>query len=206
MLILYSAEMCPFAQRVRSVLVHLDMPFELRMVDLDRRDPEFLRNSPTGIIPLLLDGDLKLYESQIISGYLAEKAGWQDAFSPDLKVRTRQRLAMKQWDVTVIAAWYRTVKESSVLDQRSQQRIERESDELTGTVRLTGEGVENLLGFHCAPFWARTGWLRDHSPLPELVDARPSSVRGSIAPRRSLRSRRRYRTVRRRSGAYLSKP
>ena len=33
-------------------------------------------------------------------------------------------------------------------------------------------GVENLIGFHLAPFWARMSWLRHMTGLPKLVDGR----------------------------------
>ena len=174
MLILYTAEICPFAQRPRALLTHLGAPFEERTVDLAQRDPAFLGISPTGLVPLLLDGDLKLYESQVIIEYLADRLGWKDAFSADTRTRARQKLAMKQWDGTVAPAWYRSIKERSSLDDRVRQRVEREIDELAGTVRVMDGAVENLLAFHCAPFWARMSWLRGHSPLPEWVEARPA--------------------------------
>jgi len=29
------------------------------------------------------------------------------------------------------------------------------------------------VAIHCAPFWARMDWLREHSPVTALFDARP---------------------------------
>lgn len=170
---IYSAEICPFAQRARALLTHLGEPFEVTAIDLSNRDPEFLQISPTGKIPLLLDGDLKLYESQVIIEYLAEKHGWKSAFSPRQGLRARQKLAMKQWDSTVITVWYRSVKELESFDARTRERLERELHELAQTLREMQGEVDNLLAIYCAPFWARMDWLRDYSPVPAVIDARP---------------------------------
>lgn len=139
---LYSAEICPFAQRPRAVLTRLQVPFELVTVDLMDRDPEFLRISPTGKVPMLLDGELKLYESQVIIEYLAEVHGWQGALSPDLGLRARQRVAMKQWDSEVITTWYRSIQAPESFDERRRSRLEDELDELAGTVALMKAQVE----------------------------------------------------------------
>ena len=171
---LFSAEICPFAQRVRALLTHLGEPFEVLTVDLSNRDPDFLEISPTGKIPLLLDGELMLYESQVILEYLAEKLGWRSAFASDPRLRARQRLAMKQWDGAVINVWYRSVKEPWSLDARARGMLEKELDQMARTIQVVGGAVESLPAFHCAPFWARMEWLRDRSPMPALIDARPA--------------------------------
>jgi hypothetical protein len=80
---------------------------------------------------------------------------------------------MKQWDGTIAPAWYRSIKDPTSLDERMRSRIDGELDEMAATIRMMGGGVENLLALHCAPFWARMSWLREHSPLPGSVDARP---------------------------------
>lgn len=172
MLQLYSAEICPYAQRVRAVLSRLNVPFAVVTVDLSNRDPEFLKHSPTGKIPLLFDGDLKLYESQVIIEYLAEKHGWKGAFSRDPGIRARQKVAMKQWDSEVITVWYRSVKDTGSFDGRARERLEKELHEIARTVEMMGGEVENLPAIHCAPFWARMDWLRGHSPVPDSFDAR----------------------------------
>src|SRR5436309_2428147 len=125
---LYIADICPYAQRPRALLTHLGSPFEERPVDLERRDPGFLELSPTGLVPLLLDGDLKLYESQVIIEYLAGKLHWKAAFSENPEIRARQKLAMKQWDGVISPAWYRTILSSAPLDARTRVRAKRELD------------------------------------------------------------------------------
>lgn len=168
MLQLYSADVCPFAQRVRALLTHLKVGFEQHVVDLNDRDPEFLKLTPTGKVPLLVDGKVKLYESAVICQYLAEQHGFADAFDEKLENRARERLAMVTWDATIAPSFYRGLKERG-LDADTQKAVQAELKELAQTVQATGKKVGNLLSFHVAPHWARMTWLRDLSPTADLI-------------------------------------
>jgi len=173
MLKLYSAQICPFAQRTRALLAHLDVPFELYEVDLHDRDPEFLAQSPTGRVPMLVDDDFRLYESQVINEYLAETQGWTNALSFDTRLRAHQRLAMKQWDEIVVDAFYDSMRAGGTIDSERRDRIGRELDELATTVGAGEDTIATLLSFHCASHWARMDWLRRVTSLAELIDERP---------------------------------
>lgn len=174
MLKLYSAQICPFAQRTRSLLIHLDVPFELHEIDLHNRDPEFMALSPTGRVPMLIDGDFKLYESQVINEYLVEAHQWAGALASDTRLRARQRLAMKQWDEIVVDAFYDSMRAGGTIEPDRRARIGRELDQLATTVGADDGPIETLLAFHCAPHWARMDWLRRITSLAELVDERPA--------------------------------
>ncbi len=145
MIAIFSSAGCPFAHRTRALLKHLNEPFELREVDLDDRDPELLELSPTGKVPFLVDGDLTLFESAVINDYLAEKLGFQGAYSDDLERRALQRLVMRRWDDIVVQAFYRTLRRA-----------------------------ENLAAFHVATHWVRMDWLREFTRLPALIDEHPA--------------------------------
>jgi glutathione S-transferase len=58
------------------VLLHeIGVPFELRLVDRTRnahKSPEYLKLNPNGLIPVLVDGDLVLYETAAICLHLAD--------------------------------------------------------------------------------------------------------------------------------------
>ena len=127
MIKLYSADVCPYVQRVRAILVRLGQPFETAIIDLSERDSAFLALTPTGKVPLLLEGELKLYESQVINDYLAERNEWKEAYSADPGVRNRQKLAMKQWDSAVLPAWYRGLQSPSSFEGRIRERVAREA-------------------------------------------------------------------------------
>jgi glutathione S-transferase len=68
----------PNPQKVRFALNELGIECETVPVDLLKREqktPEFLALNPYGRVPVLVDGDLKLWESHAILAYLGEKIG-----------------------------------------------------------------------------------------------------------------------------------
>ena len=68
----------PNPQKVTFALKELGLDCELVPVDLvkgEHRDPAFLAVTPSGRVPVLVDGDLTLPESQAILAYLGEKTG-----------------------------------------------------------------------------------------------------------------------------------
>ena len=69
---LYSFQLCPFAHRVRLALAEKGVAAELIEVDLKNKPASFARISPHGRVPLLLHGEVKLWESAIINEYLDE--------------------------------------------------------------------------------------------------------------------------------------
>lgn len=170
---LFYAEVCPFAHRTRSMMQHLEQPFDGVVVDLDNRPPELLALSPTGKVPLLVDGDLKLYESDIINEYLASQVGWDRAYHVDPGLRARQKLAQKQWDQSVLPLFYGSMKDPGLYTEAAGRQLGMELDELWGTIGATGDAGASMLAFHLAPFWLRMGWLREFSPVLEVFDQRP---------------------------------
>ncbi len=71
----------PFSSNARRALMiakRLDLAVELELVDLPtgaQHKPEFLALNPNGAVPVLVDGDLVLTESNAIMIYFCEKAG-----------------------------------------------------------------------------------------------------------------------------------
>src|SRR5215469_2968062 len=68
----------PNPQKVRFALNELGLECETVAVDLikrEQRKPEFLALNPYGRVPVLVDGDLTLWESHAILAYLGEKTG-----------------------------------------------------------------------------------------------------------------------------------
>jgi len=60
---------------VHMLLEELDVPFELELVDranAAHKAPEYLKLNPNGLIPVLVDGDLVLYETVAICMHLAD--------------------------------------------------------------------------------------------------------------------------------------
>lgn len=168
MLILYSAEVCPFAQRTRALLNRLDVEFELREIDLHDKPEDFLEISPTGKVPLLRTDECVLYESQVINDYLADRYQWQDAYASDRQLEYRQKLAMKQWDATLLGPFYEGLSDQSVLEE-AEEDIRAELSVMDQLVADMDGAVDNLFSFHVATFWARMEWLSDYSAFPNWV-------------------------------------
>jgi len=85
------------AGRTHWLLEELHVPYEYQRVstrDGQTRTPEFLAMNPSGKIPFLRDGDIKLFESVAINFYLAEKYGaalWASALP--------ERALLYQWSL-----------------------------------------------------------------------------------------------------------
>jgi glutathione S-transferase len=69
---LYSTFYCPYALRTRIVLKEKALPHEHTEIDLKNKPPDFLKISPYGKVPVLIDGEARIYESAIINEYLDE--------------------------------------------------------------------------------------------------------------------------------------
>jgi glutathione S-transferase len=68
----------PNPQKVKFALLELGIECEMVPVDLtkrEQRNPEFLALNPFGRVPVLTDGDLKLWDSHAILAYLGDKSG-----------------------------------------------------------------------------------------------------------------------------------
>ena len=80
MIHLYTAS-TPNGHKVSCMLEAIEMPYEIHSVNLgegDQRKPDFLKISPNGRIPAIVDtdnNDLSIFESGAIMLYLAEKSG-----------------------------------------------------------------------------------------------------------------------------------
>ena len=87
---LYAIVGSPNSRKVLSVINHLRLDIEVEYLDLfqgQHKTPEYLAVNPNGMVPALEDGDLKLWESNAIIQYLADKAGDDALFPKDPKKR-----------------------------------------------------------------------------------------------------------------------
>jgi glutathione S-transferase len=87
---LYILPASPNSRKVLAVVHHLGLKPEIASLDFARGDlanPEFLALNPNGMVPVLVDGDFRLWESNAINQYLADKAGGSSLFPRDPQVR-----------------------------------------------------------------------------------------------------------------------
>ncbi|KZV32365.1 glutathione S-transferase-like [Dorcoceras hygrometricum] len=73
---LYGDPLSPAAQRVRVALEEKELHYEFEYVDLSsgqhKKEP-FISLNPFGVVPVLQDGDLTLFESRAVTQYIAQK-------------------------------------------------------------------------------------------------------------------------------------
>ena len=92
MMVLYSGTTCPFSQRCRFVLFEKGMDFEIRDVDLYNKPEDISIMNPYGEVPILVERDLILYESNIINEYIDERFPHPQLMPADPVMRARARL------------------------------------------------------------------------------------------------------------------
>jgi len=90
--VLYSGTTCPFSQRCRFVLFEKGMDFEIRDVDLYNKPEDISIMNPYGQVPILVERDLILYESNIINEYIDERFPHPQLMPADPVMRARARL------------------------------------------------------------------------------------------------------------------
>lgn len=76
---LYYANNSPFARKVRVLLAERGTPHEAVVVNLDRPGDDFVKANPNLKVPTLVDGDLALFESNVIIDYLLQAPGGKPA-------------------------------------------------------------------------------------------------------------------------------
>src|SRR5438128_7987886 len=94
MMVLYSGTTCPFSQRCRLVLFEKGMDFEIRDVDLFNKPEDISIMNPYGQVPILVERDLVLYESNIINEYIDERFPHPQLMPADPLMRARARLML----------------------------------------------------------------------------------------------------------------
>ncbi|TCJ13824.1 glutathione S-transferase [Parasulfuritortus cantonensis] len=92
MMILYSGTACPFSHRCRIVLFEKGMDFEIKDVDLQEKPEEIAVMNPYNQVPILVERDLTLYESNIINEYIDERFPHPQLMPADPVMRARTRL------------------------------------------------------------------------------------------------------------------
>ena len=73
-LVLVSHALCPYVQRAAIVLAEKGVLFERQDIDLANKPDWFMKISPLGKTPVLLVGDVAIFESAVICEYLEETA------------------------------------------------------------------------------------------------------------------------------------
>ena len=206
MIDLYTAA-TPNGHKVSIALEELELPYTVHALDLgklEQKRPEFLKISPNGRIPAIVDraeDDFAVFESGAILVYLAEKTG--RLLPADAKGRSR----VMQWLMFQMGGIGPMMGQANVFFRYLPEKIQPAIDRYQGEVRrLFGvldtqlDGREYLAGDYSIADIANWAWVRTHKwsgvpldGLPNLerwtarLAARPACQRGIDVPPRPAR-------------------
>ena len=122
MMVLYSGTTCPYSQRCRFVLFEKGLDFEIRDIDLFNKPEDIATMNPYGQVPILVERDLILYESNIIDEYIDERFPHPQLMPADPVMRACTRLFLNNFEKELFV-------HVSALENRSlaadEKRLER---------------------------------------------------------------------------------
>ena len=98
MMTLYSGITCPFSQRCRFVLYEKGMDFEIKDVDVFNKPEDLALMNPYNQVPVVVERDLILHESNIINEYIDERFPHPQLMPGDPVMRGRGRLVLYRMD------------------------------------------------------------------------------------------------------------
>ncbi|MDH4192503.1 MAG: glutathione S-transferase N-terminal domain-containing protein [Betaproteobacteria bacterium] len=103
MMQLYSGTTCPFSHRCRFVLYEKGMDFQVIDVDMYNKPEDIAVMNPYNRLPVLVERDLVLYESNIINEYIDERFPHPQLMPPDPLMRARARLMLFNMEVELFS-------------------------------------------------------------------------------------------------------
>ena len=103
MMILYSGISCPFSHRCRFVLFEKGMDFEIKDVDIFNKPEDLAIMNPYNQVPVLVERDLILHESNIINEYIDERFPHPQLMPSDPVDRARVRLFLLNFEKELFA-------------------------------------------------------------------------------------------------------
>ncbi len=128
MMVLYSGTTCPFSQRCRFVLFEKGMDFEIRDVDLFNKPEDVNVMNPYGQVPILVERDLILYESNIINEYIDERFPHPQLMPGDPVARARVRLFLFNFEKELFV-------HVGVLESRTTKANEKAMEKARAAIR-----------------------------------------------------------------------
>ncbi|MBS1169811.1 MAG: sspA [Burkholderiaceae bacterium] len=137
MMVLYSGTTCPFSQRCRLVLFEKGMDFEIRDVDLFNKPEDISIMNPYGQVPILVERDLVLYESNIINEYIDERFPHPQLMPADPLMRARARLMLFNFERELFVHVHVLENEKGKASEKAMEKARNEiRDRLTQIVPL----------------------------------------------------------------------
>ena len=142
-----TAEVCPFAQRSHLALLEKSLEFEHLEVDLASKPEWFEEASPYSKVPVLRDGDVRVYESSIINEYLEEAYPERALMPADPGQRAEARIWIDFDNTKIVPTFYRALLAQDTDGQREQADTLNEHLEFLESAGLAA---------HEGPYWFGT--------------------------------------------------
>jgi stringent starvation protein A len=115
---LYSGTTCPFSQRCRFVLYEKGMDFQIIDVDLYNKPEDLAVMNPYNQVPVLVERDLILYESNIINEYIDDRFPHPQLMPADPVMRARARLFLFRFEKELFS-------HIEALEKGSQKQVDK---------------------------------------------------------------------------------
>ena len=128
MMQLYSGTTCPFSHRCRFVLYEKGMDFQVIDVDLYNKPEDIAVMNPYNRLPVLVERDLILYESNIINEYIDERFPHPQLMPGDPVDRARVRLFLLNFEKELFV-------HVSTLEARASKGNEKALDKARAHIR-----------------------------------------------------------------------
>jgi RNA polymerase-associated protein len=132
---LYAAPASPFGHCIRMVMSEKGIVADFQSVKHNEPPGEFMELNPYGAVPLLVDRDLVLYNTQIICEYLDERFPHPPLMPVDPVARATARLAI----LRVHRDWYPLLEELETGDAKHAGRARKDlRDSLMASLPVFG--------------------------------------------------------------------
>lgn len=200
MMVLYSGNTCPFSQSCRFVLFEKGMDFEIRDIDLYHKPEDINVMNPYGEVPILVERDLVLYESNIINEYIDERCPHPQLMPPDPVERARARLTLFNLEREIFVH-VKTLEDRNSTEEQREAARQKIRDSLVGLAPVVAKrkylnGDEfSMLDIALAPLLWRLSYYGIELPpaaMPvqkyaERVFSRPAFIEALTPSERVMR-------------------
>ena len=202
-IILYSYPYCPYSHRCRFVFGEKEMEAELREVNINEKPEELALYNPYNQVPVLVDRELYLYESNIIAEYLDDRFPHPQLMPPDIVLRARLRLLLFKLDAEVFPSLRFLIlkprmkqEQADICRQRIREGIIQLFDMMPKSTRFIIDRDFTMLDIVLAPMLWRLDYYGIQLPsrvrtavykYADRIFERPSFIKSLSVAERAMR-------------------
>jgi len=171
MLRLIHQPLCPFSRKLRVTLREKGLAAELEEVEPWARDPDFLALNPAAEVPVLVDEDLVIADSNAIAEYLDEAYPETPLYGRTLEQRNETRRLVAWFDVK-----FRREVTDLLWGEKLLKRLKRSGTPNSEGVRAGMTNIRGHLGYIGHLFEARRWLAGDELSMADIAAAAHISV------------------------------